>query len=320
MQSPNLNLPLIAPSQAMKHVTHNEALVRLDAITQLSVEALGATVPPALAQEGVCYALGASAQGAWSGHDAEVAVFSNGGWLFVVPQPGWRAWDVQTAQLHVFSGGQWLSVDPSFNNIDGLGINSAYDSVNRLSLSSEASLFNHEGAGHQIKINKATDTDTASLLFQSGFTGHAEIGLTGDTDLSFKVSDDGVNFTTGVKVRTTDGAVDVPCLRSGRILVGLDAVGEIPTPGVGGMVAISLVDAAFPQTSHSGLFCYDTGDTLSLRSLAVAPGMIDQGATLLTGTTGTSGRTNVSARAGVLQIENRYKVNTYYSYTFINSF
>lgn len=44
--SPRLKLPLIAPSQALKHVTHNEALLRLDAITQLSVEALGVTTPP----------------------------------------------------------------------------------------------------------------------------------------------------------------------------------------------------------------------------------------------------------------------------------
>lgn len=34
---PKLSLPFIAPSQAMKHATHNEALLRLDAITQLSV-------------------------------------------------------------------------------------------------------------------------------------------------------------------------------------------------------------------------------------------------------------------------------------------
>ena len=31
----NLELPYILPSQAQKHVTHNEALQRLDALTQL---------------------------------------------------------------------------------------------------------------------------------------------------------------------------------------------------------------------------------------------------------------------------------------------
>ena len=33
----NLNLPLLAPSQAQKHVTHNEALRILDTLTQLVV-------------------------------------------------------------------------------------------------------------------------------------------------------------------------------------------------------------------------------------------------------------------------------------------
>lgn len=32
-----LGLPLVLPSQAQKHVTVNEALVRIDAATQLSV-------------------------------------------------------------------------------------------------------------------------------------------------------------------------------------------------------------------------------------------------------------------------------------------
>ncbi|MBO6548108.1 MAG: hypothetical protein JJ964_00645 [Rhizobiales bacterium] len=32
----NLQLPFIAPSQAQKHVTHNDALLALDALIQLS--------------------------------------------------------------------------------------------------------------------------------------------------------------------------------------------------------------------------------------------------------------------------------------------
>ena len=44
--SPRLALPYLQPSQAQKHVTHNEALLRLDAIVQLALEAMGAEVPP----------------------------------------------------------------------------------------------------------------------------------------------------------------------------------------------------------------------------------------------------------------------------------
>ena len=38
--SPRLDLPYIQPSQAQKHVTHNESLQRLDALVQMTVLAL----------------------------------------------------------------------------------------------------------------------------------------------------------------------------------------------------------------------------------------------------------------------------------------
>src|SRR5689334_6224478 len=40
-------------------------------------------------------------------------------------------------------------------------------------------------------VNKEADADNATLLFQSGWSGRAEIGLSGDTDFVFKVSPDG---------------------------------------------------------------------------------------------------------------------------------
>ena len=39
--SPRLALPFIQPSQAQKHVTHNEALQLLDAVVQLRIRAFG---------------------------------------------------------------------------------------------------------------------------------------------------------------------------------------------------------------------------------------------------------------------------------------
>lgn len=65
-----------------------------------------------------------------------------------------------------------------------LGLGGAVaDATHRLSLNAPASLFNHAGAGHQIKVNKNAATDTASLLFETGFSGRAEMGLTGSDDL-----------------------------------------------------------------------------------------------------------------------------------------
>ncbi|WP_245306930.1 MULTISPECIES: DUF2793 domain-containing protein [unclassified Rhizobium] len=68
-QTNNLALPYILPSQAQKHVTHNEALQRLDAIVQLSI-AGEPSLPPSDASEGQCYLVAEGAGGAWSGKDA----------------------------------------------------------------------------------------------------------------------------------------------------------------------------------------------------------------------------------------------------------
>lgn len=53
--SPNLALPLLAASQAQKHVTHNEALLALDALVHLSVASRGLVEPPAAPTEGERY-------------------------------------------------------------------------------------------------------------------------------------------------------------------------------------------------------------------------------------------------------------------------
>ena len=58
-----------------------------------------------------------------------------------------------------------------------LGIGGATaDATNRLPIRAPASLFNHAGAGHQVKVNKAVGADIGSFLFQTGFSGRAEFG------------------------------------------------------------------------------------------------------------------------------------------------
>ena len=44
--TPRLGLPLLAAGQAQKHVTHNDALMRLDALAHLAVASRAQTVPP----------------------------------------------------------------------------------------------------------------------------------------------------------------------------------------------------------------------------------------------------------------------------------
>ncbi len=206
MSTPNLTLPLLAAAQAQKHVTHNEALEILDAVVQLTVQAFDATTPPTSPSEGQVWALGASPTGAWAGQGNKLAAYYNGGWIFVTPRAGWRA--TLGTEIRVWSGSAWVA--PSFSELQNLplvGINTTADTTNRLVVSSPAVLFTHNGAGHQLKINKATITDTASVLFQTGFSGRAEFGLAGTDDWSVKVSPDGTTWYDVLTADRNTGAV-----------------------------------------------------------------------------------------------------------------
>ena len=104
--TPRLALPAIEAAQAQKHVTHNEALVLLDALVQLAVESRTLAVPPGSPNEGACYIPAAGATGAWSGWDGQVAAYS-GGWFRIVPLSGLKAW-VKAERLTVtYEDGVW---------------------------------------------------------------------------------------------------------------------------------------------------------------------------------------------------------------------
>lgn len=198
----NLEMPFIMPSQAQKHVTHNEALLLLDAVTQLSVVDERAA-PPEDPRDGERFLVAANPGGAWAGRQGRIAIRQDGYWAFASPKTGWRAWFSATGRLKVFDGAAWRDLPlPENAEVATLGVSATADANNRIAVSSPASLFSHAGGGHQLKVNKAAATDTASLLFQSNWTGHAEMGLAGNTDFSIKVSSGG-DWKTGL---TMDGA------------------------------------------------------------------------------------------------------------------
>lgn len=191
--SQNLNLPYIAPAQAQKHVTHNEALRALDAIVHLSLVSKSQTTPPASPSEGARYFVTAVGTDEWAEQDGQIAAYQDGAWAFYAPATGWQAWIQDESALQIWDGTAWQIVAPvpNYQNLEHIGINTTADTTNRLAVSSPATLFNHAGNGHQLKLNKNTITDTASLLYQTNWSGRAEMGLTGDDSFHIKVSADG---------------------------------------------------------------------------------------------------------------------------------
>lgn len=104
-----LELPLVMPAQAQKHVTVNEALVRLDAAVQLRVRSSSIVDPPVDAPEGAAYLIAGGASGEWGGKSLQIAIWSNGGWTYLAPKSGWRAWDEEAAAVRIFDGSGWVA-------------------------------------------------------------------------------------------------------------------------------------------------------------------------------------------------------------------
>lgn len=148
--SDNLSLPYIQPSQAQKHVTHNEGMRRLDALVQLAVVSADIAQPPATPQSGTRYIVPVDGSSGWAGQEGMLAVFEENAWRYLSPQQGWNAWVADIASHLVYDGARWQPSASTLElqNIDYLGVQTVADDTNRLAVSSAATLLTHAGAGH----------------------------------------------------------------------------------------------------------------------------------------------------------------------------
>lgn len=237
--STRLDLPFIAPSQAQKHVIHNEAIQRLDLLVQMRLDGFDATVPPAAPEPGAFHALGSGATGDWAGQDGQLAAFIGEVWMFIAPQEGWIAAESDGSDVRIYRDGDWRTFP---DQLDQLGIGTSADAINRLALAADATLLSHAGAGHQLKINKAAVADTASLLFQSDWTGRAEMGLAGNNDFSIKVSADGVNWAEAVRVNAQTGRITGAAVQSGPTDSAAERLLKVGAFGLGTAVTLTSGD------------------------------------------------------------------------------
>ncbi|MBX3593720.1 DUF2793 domain-containing protein [Sphingomonas sp.] len=88
--SPRFALPLLNAGQAQKEVSHNEAIVLIDAMLAPSAIAAGINVPPDTPEPGQCWIVGTAPTGAWAGWAEALAMWTDGGWRFVSPRLGLR--------------------------------------------------------------------------------------------------------------------------------------------------------------------------------------------------------------------------------------
>ncbi len=238
----NLSLPLMAAAQAQKHVTHNEALVGLDTLVQLAVLDKDLTAPPANPAEGDRYLIaGASPTGAWAGWAGRVVRYQDGAWRSFPPRPGWLAFVADEVDLYTFTGVAWASFRSTLTvlqNLTRLGIGTTADAANPFAAKLNKALWTAlpaaEGGTGDLRytLNKQAAGNTLSLLFQSGFSGRAELGLTGDDDLRVKVSTDGGTWREALRVDRATGGLDLAAAEASAAVAG--------TVDLGGLAALKV--------------------------------------------------------------------------------
>ncbi len=147
------------------------------------------------------------------------------------------------ATLLVYEASGWEAASGHVDSVTELGINATADATNRLSVRSDAVLFSNIDAGSggtgdvRFVVNKETAADTASLLFQTGFSGRAEVGLAGDDDFVFKVSPDGSAWAEAIRIDKDTGLATIlyDNATSGLAATNVqDAIDEVAASGGGG--------------------------------------------------------------------------------------
>ena len=311
-----LRLPYIASNQNQKHISHNEALRMLDALVQLSVLDRDLSAPPDAPADGARYIVADGASGAWTGWDGSVAAYQDGAWVEFVPLAGWLAWLEDESKLLCYDGAGWsdfistsLGAALAGGSFDRIGVNATADATNRLALSSSASLFNHAGNGHQIKVNKAAAGDTNSLLFQTNWSGRAEMGCAGNDDFSIKVSGDGSSWTEALRAQRDTGEVIAQAgINSGTAVIADDSVAVIDVASAGGLFFLWTADDPYPDASGGryAMILFDIGNSISHNDLNVDPNHVDVVDNVVPdGTTGTDGNLGIFLNSRSIHLENR---------------
>lgn len=215
-QSPRLSLPLLMPQQAQRHLTLNDAFRLLDVLVQTSVVSATRTDEPDAVSEGMLFILPAGASGPRWGDMAagSLALFENGGFVDIRPVAGQIAYVADQGALVVFDGTAWGGGPLARDEWPAIGINAEPSEANRLTVAADSELLTFDartpGSGDARKVvNKQSPAHVASVLFQSGFAGLAEIGLIGDDGFAVRVSTDGALFRPAMKADPASGHVSV---------------------------------------------------------------------------------------------------------------
>jgi hypothetical protein len=125
LETGRYRLPLLAVSQAQKEITHNEALVMIDALLHMAVEAALTVAPTATDNDiGKCWIINGTPTGAWANKAGQIAFWIGGSWRFVIPHEGMGVWNKSTRRHSRFISGQWTTAPSVPNPTGGTAVDS----------------------------------------------------------------------------------------------------------------------------------------------------------------------------------------------------
>ncbi|MEM6728804.1 MAG: DUF2793 domain-containing protein, partial [Pseudomonadota bacterium] len=204
--SPILGLPYIQAAQAQKHITHNEALHRLDTLVQLTVADDDRTAPPGSPAEGDCHIVALGATQDWAGQDNAIATYDTGAWAFTQPRAGLRAWVAADADLAVFDGTAWTRPLRNLENVSRFGLGAAASQSTPFVVRAPSGLWDavptsQGGSGSALQsINREGASHDAGLALQTGYVTQSLFGFFGGDALRLSTSPDGTTFRDALSI------------------------------------------------------------------------------------------------------------------------
>ncbi len=316
-------LTTLEEGQASPEIAVNELIYHIDLALNMVIADKDLSTPPGSPSAGATYFVASSPTGAWTSQAGKIATYRNAAWVFYTPPNGTVIYVTDESAIYVYQDGALVALSTVMGAISMLGINATADATNKLSVASSSILFNHVGASQQTYLNKNATGNTASFVFQVGFSGRAEFGLIGNNNFGLKTSANGSTWVDSVVARNSDGSVSFPRGQyDGTLSIGDDAVATITPPASmlkSGMLMIHSYDPGgdAAQIAESAVLWFDSGSTPATRTINVgASAAITTGA--LTGTTGTDGIVTVAPHSdGNIYIENRRGGTRTFRYVFI---
>lgn len=130
IQTPRHKLPLLAVGQAQKEYVHNEALLLIDTIMNLSVQGISnnpifidqaendVSSPPLQS-----WLIGDQPTGIWQQRSNHIATWTRSGWRYLAPIEGMQIYHQELKCCIIFDGSQWdvpdsLEISAQGANID----------------------------------------------------------------------------------------------------------------------------------------------------------------------------------------------------------